>query len=63
MARKMKRRAIRAWSSDDVKSLRSFAKARMSGRQTAKKLRRTTGAVRQKAFSLGISFRSIGSKK
>ncbi len=57
---KRKRRVIVAWSKEDVKNLRSFAKARLSGPQTAKKLGRTRGAVAQKAMKLGIRFRSIG---
>jgi hypothetical protein len=63
MAKKAKRRTVRAWSSEDVRSLRSFAKARMSGPRIAKKLKRTPGAVNQKAFALSVRFRSIGRKK
>ena len=36
-----------------MRSLRSFAKARVLGPQLAKKLKRTPGAVGQKAFALG----------
>jgi hypothetical protein len=53
----------REWSKGDVSSLRTLAKARMSGPQIAKKLKRTPGAVSQKAFALGVSFRSIRRKK
>jgi hypothetical protein len=60
MVKKVKRRTHRAWSSEDVRSLRSFAKERMSGPQIAKKLKRTPGAVGQKAFALGVRFRSVG---
>jgi hypothetical protein len=63
MAKKVKRRTTRAWSSEDVRSLRSLAKARISGPQIAKKLKRTPGAVSQKAFSLGVRFRSIQRKR
>jgi hypothetical protein len=35
---KKKRRVIRAWSAEDVKTLRALAKARLSGPQVAKKL-------------------------
>ncbi len=63
MARKTRRRPFRAWSKEDVQNLRSWAKARMSGPQIAKRLKRTPGAVSQKAFSLGVRFRSIGRKK
>jgi hypothetical protein len=56
MAKRVERRD---WSSEDVRSLKSFAKARMSGPQIAKKLKRTAGAVSQKAFALGVRFRSV----
>jgi hypothetical protein len=55
---KAKRRLVLAWSKEDVKNLRAFAKARLSGTEAAKKLRRTRGAVAQKAMQLRISFRS-----
>ena len=56
---KVKRRLIKAWTKEDVKNLRAFAKAKLSGPATAKKLRRTPGAVTQKALKLGVRFRSI----
>ncbi|HWJ36743.1 MAG TPA: hypothetical protein VNR70_15865 [Steroidobacteraceae bacterium] len=59
---KTKRRLVLAWSKEDVKNLRAFAKAKLSGSQTAKKLGRTPGAVAQKAMKLGIRFRSIKRK-
>jgi hypothetical protein len=62
MAKEARRRTIRAWSSEDVRNLRSFANARMSGRQIAKKLKRTSGAVSQKAVNWGIRFRSVRGK-
>jgi hypothetical protein len=62
-AKKQKRRVSRAWTSEDVKRLRGFAKDRLSGTQTAKKLNRTPGAVAQKAMALGIRFRSINRKR
>jgi len=51
------------WSKEDVRTLKSFAKARMSGPQIARKLKRTPGAVSQKAFALGVGFRSVRKKK
>ena len=57
-----KRSLVKAWSKDDVKSLRIFARGKLSGLQAAKKLRRTPGAVAQKAMKLGIRFRSIKRK-
>jgi hypothetical protein len=56
---KRKRQKVLAWSKQDVKDLRGYANAKLSGRQAAKKLRRTPGAVAQKAMKLGIRFRSI----
>jgi len=50
------------WSREDVRSLKSFAKARLSGPQIAKRLRRTPGAVSQKAFAMGLRFRSVARK-
>jgi hypothetical protein len=58
-----KRRTLRVWSKEDVRNLRAFAKERLSGSQAAKKLRRTPGAVAQKASALGIRFRSINRKR
>ena len=58
-----KQRIVRAWSKEDVKALRALAKARLSGPQVAKKLRRTRGAVAQKAMILGVRFRSVNRKR
>jgi hypothetical protein len=60
---KTKKRVVRAWTKDEVKTLRSIAKARLSGKQAAKQLRRTPGAVAQKAMVLGIHFRSVNRKR
>jgi len=62
MAKAQKKRAVLAWSKDDVRNLRAFAKAKLSGTQTAKKLKRSPGAVAQKAMKLGVRFRSIKRK-
>jgi hypothetical protein len=56
---KVKGRAVKAWSKEDVKNLRAFAKEKLSAGRAAKKLRRTRGAVAQKAMKLEIRFRSI----
>jgi len=60
---KAKRRRLVAWSKDDVKNLRAFAKSRLSGTQTAKKLKRSPGAVAQKAMKLKVRFRSVRRKQ
>jgi hypothetical protein len=57
-----KRRLVTAWSKEDVKTPRTLARERLSGPQAAKKLRRSPGAVAQKAMKLGIQFRSIRRK-
>jgi ferric-dicitrate binding protein FerR (iron transport regulator) len=62
MAKAKKKRAVSAWSKDDVRNLRAYAKAKLSGTQTAKKLKRSPGAVAQKAMKLGVRFRSIKRK-
>jgi len=61
--KKQKPRVSRSWTADDVKKLRSFARDLLSGTQAAKKLRRTPGAVAQKAMTLGIRFKSIKRKR
>ena len=60
---KRKRRTMRSWTKEDLKNLRSLAKAKLSGPQVAKKLGRSSGAVSQKAMRLGIRFRSIKRKR
>jgi hypothetical protein len=57
-----RKRSVLAWTKEDVKNLRTLAKERLSGTQAAKRLRRTPGAVAQKAMKLGIRFRSIRRK-
>jgi hypothetical protein len=53
----------REWTSADVKQLRALAKAKLSGTAIAKKLRRTHGAVVQKALRIGVRFRSVRRKR
>ena len=45
----------RTWTSTDVRTLKSLARKKMRAGKIAKKLKRTEGATRQKAFSLGLS--------
>jgi len=59
---KAKKKLALAWSKDDVKTLRGLAKAKLSGTQIARKLKRTPGAVSQKAMRLGVRFRSVRRK-
>jgi hypothetical protein len=48
------------WTKDDVRDLRAMAKLKTPAGKIAKKLKRTEGAVRQKAFSLNLSLDSRG---
>jgi hypothetical protein len=49
--------ARREWTKSDIRELKSLAK-KVPARQVARKLRRSEGAVRQKAFVLGTSLRT-----
>ena len=53
---KTKKRSINPWTAADLKSLRKQA-GRASAAKIARALKRSEGAVRQKAGSLGISLR------
>ena len=55
VAKKAKRRE---WTKGDVRDLKSMAKARTPARVIGRKLGRTEGAVRQKAYAEGVSFNS-----
>jgi hypothetical protein len=57
MAKKRKRVA---WSAEQVRTLKSMAKKKAPAMRIAKKLKRTEGATRQKAFSMGLSLDSRG---
>ena len=56
MAKKSKKR--RAWTAAEVREMKTLAKKKTTAAQIAKRLRRTEGATRQKAFSLGLSLDS-----
>jgi hypothetical protein len=56
MAKRARKR--RAWSSGDVRDLKVMARKKTPAGRIAKKLRRTEGATRQKAFSIGLSLDS-----
>jgi hypothetical protein len=45
----------RAWTAGDVRTLKSLARKKTKAAKIAKSLKRTEGATRQKAFSLGVS--------
>jgi hypothetical protein len=56
MAKKTTKR--RDWTREDVRNLKAFARERTPARKIARTLKRTEGATRQKAFSLGVSLDS-----
>jgi hypothetical protein len=45
----------REWTKDDVRELKSLARQKTPARVIGRRLKRTEGAVRQKAFALGTS--------
>ncbi len=50
----------RAWTAAQVRDLKSLARKKVSAAKIAKTLKRTEGATRQKAFSIGLSLDSRG---
>lgn len=55
---KAKTKAPRAWTKDDVRTLKTLAKQKTPIGKIARALKRTEGATRQKAYSLGVSLSS-----
>ena len=58
MAKKAKAR--RTWTAEHVRTLKKMAGQKKRASHIAKRLKRTEGATRQKAFSMGISLDSAG---
>jgi len=56
MAKKARRR--RAWTAGEIRKLKASAKKKTTATKIAKRLNRTEGATRQKAFSIGLSLDS-----
>jgi hypothetical protein len=56
MAKRAKKR--RAWTAGEVRELKTMAKKKTPAGTIAKKLKRSEGATRQKAFSIGLSLDS-----
>ncbi len=54
MAKKAKKLARREWTKDDVKELKAHSKARTPVVKIAKMSKRTIGALRAKAVTMGI---------
>ena len=54
----MAKRKRRTWTAYHVRTLKSLARKKTPASVIARSLRRTEGATRQKAFSLGLSLDS-----
>jgi hypothetical protein len=46
------------WSKEDVRTMKSLARQKTPAPKIAKQLKRTVGAVRQKALGVGVSLDS-----
>jgi hypothetical protein len=55
MPKKSKRQA---WTSEQIRTLKTLAKRKKTAGSIAQTLKRTEGATRQKAFSIGLSLDS-----
>ena len=58
----MKKRKVvrRAWSKEDVRTLKTMAKSKAGVAKIAKALKRTTRAVENKSYLLGVSLDTRG---
>ena len=56
MAKKATKR--RAWTAEQVRTLKTMARQKRRASRIAKTLKRSEGATRQKAFSMGLSLDS-----
>jgi hypothetical protein len=56
MAKRKKKR--RAWTASELRELKAMARKKTKASQIAKKLKRTEGATRQKAFEIDLSLDS-----
>jgi hypothetical protein len=50
-----RRRIRRDWSKGDLRTLKAMARQKTPARRIGRTLKRSEGAVRQKAFSVGVS--------
>ena len=58
MAKKAIKR--RSWTTEHVRTLKTLARKKTHAAKIAKTLKRSEGATRQKAFSIGLSLDSRG---
>lgn len=52
----------RAWTAEEIASLRSFFEQNLHARIIGRRLRRSEGAVRFKAHQLGLSWKDRGKR-
>jgi hypothetical protein len=57
---KKKKSVRRAWTATDVRELKSLAKKKIGAAKIAKALKRTTRAVENKSYLLGVSLDTRG---
>ena len=55
MAKKTQRAKRREWSKEDVREIKGHSRARTPVAKMSKLMKRTVGALRQKALHLGLS--------
>jgi hypothetical protein len=55
MATKTKRRTHREWTRDDVRDIKTHSRAKTPVAKISKLMKRSAGALRQKALHLGLS--------
>ena len=55
MAQKRKRRTRREWTKEDLREIKGHSRARTPVAKMSKLMKRTVGALRQKALHLGLS--------
>jgi IS30 family transposase len=56
---KQKKSKLKPWTPADIKQLRQLAKQKLSARVIAAKLKRSPGAVSQKAMRMSVRFKSL----
>jgi hypothetical protein len=49
---------LRPWTASEVRELKTLVRRKTTAANIARKLKRTEGATRQKAFSIGLSLKS-----
>ena len=57
---KAKKSVVRAWTKEDVRGMKSMAKAKVGKARIAKVLKRTPAATAAKALTLGVSLSMRG---